>query len=163
MAMSTRSSPSPGCRYGCARPHGDQTVVLATHLMGSPEFGVIDGEPLPRLEPFGLLDSLPDRSWTRPRVGTPHRGGTAGLPPDAPEDGAAPGIRPASTDLSDREMAKAAELGAGVAGGGRTLQRLRARYAQQGLWGLVDQRATRGMGAHRAGGRAGGRRGSGGS
>ena len=28
---------------------GDQTVVLATHLMGSPGFGVIDGEPLPQL------------------------------------------------------------------------------------------------------------------
>jgi putative transposase len=50
---------------------GDETVVLATYLMGSPGFGVIDGEPLPQLSPFGLLDSLPDhvveaaKQWER--------------------------------------------------------------------------------------------------
>jgi hypothetical protein len=38
----------------------------------------------------------------------------------------------------DRDRAKA-ELGVGV----RAVQTRRARYAQQGLWGLVDQRAVR--------------------
>lgn len=41
--------------------------------------------------------------------------------------------------MSDRERAKAAELGAGL----RTIQIRRSRFLQQGLWGLVDQRATR--------------------
>jgi transposase InsO family protein len=125
---------------------GDQTVVLATHLMGSPGFGVIDGEPLPQLSAFGLLDSLPDhvldaaKRWERHIVEV-----TAGLPPDAPEGAAPrPEYDPATRTLSDREIAKAAELAAeGTPVAVRTLQRLRARYAQQGLWGLVDQRATR--------------------
>lgn len=38
-----------------------------------------------------------------------------------------------------RERAMAAELGVGV----RTMQKRRARYARQGLWGLVDQRVAR--------------------
>ena len=55
-----------------------------------------------------------------------------------------PEYDPATRTLSDREIAKAAELAAaGTPVAVRTLQRLRARYAQQGLWGLVDQRATR--------------------
>ena len=37
------------------------------------------------------------------------------------------------------DQAKAAELGVSL----RTVQPRRARYAQQGLWGLVDQRAVR--------------------
>jgi hypothetical protein len=142
----------------------DETVVLATYLMGSPGFGVIDGEPRPQLSPFGLLDSLPDhvvdaaKQWEHHIVEI-----ITGVAPDPP-DGAVP--RPeydaATRTLSDRETAKAAELAAaGMPVAVRTLQRLRARYAQQGLWGLVDQRATRGLGEHRAGGRAGGRRGSG--
>ena len=38
--------------------------------------------------------------------------------------------------LFEREKAKAAELGAGL----RTVQRMRRRYLDQGLWGLVDTR-----------------------
>jgi putative transposase len=125
---------------------GEEAVVLATHLMGSPGFGVIDGEPLPQLSPFGLLDSLADdvvdaaKRWERHIVEV-----ATGLPPDAP-DGAlpCPEYDPATRTLSDRETAKAAELAAaGRPVAVRTLQRLRARYGQQGLWGLIDQRATR--------------------
>ena len=56
--------------------------------------------------------------------------------------GAAPGTRPrpeydpVATSLFEREKAKAAELGAGL----RTVQRMRRRYLDQGLWGLVDTR-----------------------
>ena len=56
--------------------------------------------------------------------------------------GAAPGTRPrpeydpVATSLFERERAKAAELGAGL----RTVQRMRRRYLDQGLWGLVDTR-----------------------
>src|SRR4029077_14586867 len=63
-----------------------------------------------------------------------------GLSPDAPP-GARPheGYDPAMTSLAERQRAKAAELGVSV----RTIEGKRARYAAQGLWGLVDQRVTR--------------------
>jgi putative transposase len=63
-----------------------------------------------------------------------------GLPPDAPLGTVPrPGFDPATTTVVERDQAKAAELGVSV----RTVQQRRARYAQQGLWGLVDQRAAR--------------------
>lgn len=46
---------------------------------------------------------------------------------------------PARRSLTARQQAKAAELGVTA----RTIEMRRARYAAQGLWGLVDQRATR--------------------
>ena len=48
-----------------------QMVVLATHLMSAPDFGVIDAAPPPQMTPFGLLDTLPApvlaaaREWER--------------------------------------------------------------------------------------------------
>jgi hypothetical protein len=120
---------------------GVEQVVLAAHLMAAPDFAVIDGKPLPRVEPFGLLDSLPQealaeaRDWERHVVEV-----DTGLPP-----GAAPGTLPrpeydpATRSLSQRKQAKAAELGVSL----RTVQYRRVRYAEQGLWGLVDQRAVR--------------------
>ncbi|MDH6613874.1 hypothetical protein M2163_000982, partial [Streptomyces sp. SAI-135] len=52
---------------------------------------------------------------------------------------------PARHTLAERERAKAAELTA--LGFGRvsrtTVQRMRLAYRKQGLWGLVDHRATR--------------------
>lgn len=49
------------------------------------------------------------------------------------------GPDPAIRTLAARDQAKATELGVSV----RTVQFRRARYVQQGLWGLVDQRAVR--------------------
>ena len=120
---------------------GADSVVLAGHLMASPGFAVVDSEPAPSVEPFALLDSLPGavldtaREWERHVVEI-----ETGLPPGA-EPGVAPQPEydPTSTTVVDRDRAKAAELGVGV----RTVQTRRARYAQQGLWGLVDQRAVR--------------------
>jgi putative transposase len=120
---------------------GADSVVLAVHLMASPGFAVVDSEPAPSVEPFALLDSLPGavldtaREWERHVVEI-----ETGLPPGA-EPGVAPKPEydPTSTTVVDRDRAKAAELGVGV----RTVQTRRARYAQQGLWGLVDQRAVR--------------------
>ena len=49
---------------------GAEQVVLAGHLMASPGFEVIDSEPAPAVEPFGLLDSLPgDGARRGPGVG----------------------------------------------------------------------------------------------
>ena len=125
---------------------GAEMVVLAAHLMGSPGFEVIAGAPVPQLPPLGLLDALPAdavaaaKQWERHVVEV-----TTGLVPDAgPGATPRPDYDPATRTLSQRENAKAAELAAaGRPVAVRTLQRLRARYAQQGLWGLVDQRVVR--------------------
>jgi len=120
---------------------GGEQVVLAGHLMAAPDFEVLDAVALPEIEPFGLLESLPAevvaaaQSWRDHVVEV-----ETGLLPDA-APGARPreGYDPASTSLSDRQRAKAGELGVTV----RTVELKRARYAAQGLWGLVDQRAAR--------------------
>ncbi|NVI89855.1 Mu transposase C-terminal domain-containing protein [Actinomadura sp. BRA 177] len=120
---------------------GSELVVLLPHLLGSPGFGVIDGESLPEIEPYGLFDGLPEdvvataKDWERHIVEV-----MTGLPPD-PEPGAVPRPEydPATTTIKERAGAKATELGVGV----RTIFARRARYAAQGLWGLVDQRAVR--------------------
>ena len=58
--------------------------------MAAPDFAVTGGDPLPAVEPFGLLDSLPEevlaaaREWERHVVEV-----ETGLPPDA-EPGTAP-------------------------------------------------------------------------
>ena len=53
---------------------GAQMVVLATHLMSAPDFGVIDAAPPPQMTPFGLLDTLPAPVLAAAGMGTPHRG-----------------------------------------------------------------------------------------
>jgi hypothetical protein len=120
---------------------GAESVVLVSYLMASPGFMVVDGAPVPRVEPFGLLDGLPDevldeaRGWERHVVEV-----ETGLPPDAgPGVAPRPGYDPAVCSLTQRERVKAEELGVSL----RTVEYRRARYAEQGLWGLVDQRATR--------------------
>lgn len=116
-------------------------MVLASHLVSSPGFAVIDAQTLPALEPFGLLDSLPDevlaaaKEWQRHIVEV----NTGLLPDAAPGALARPEYEPALRTVAQRVEAKAAELGVGT----RTVFTRRARYAQQGLWGLVDQRAVR--------------------
>ena len=120
---------------------GSEQVVLASYLMAASDFAVAGGIPVPGVEPFGLLDGLPEevlaaaRDWERHVVEV-----EAGLAPDA-EPGAEPrpGYDPQARTLAQRTQAKAAELGMTS----RTVERMRARYARQGLWGLVDQRAVR--------------------
>jgi putative transposase len=120
---------------------GAQSVVLVAYLMACPEFSVVDGEPLPAVEPFGLLDGLPPkvledaRTWERNIVEV-----ETGLPPNPPLGASPrPGFDPATTTVAERDRAKALELGVSL----RTMQIRRARYARQGLWGLVDQRTVR--------------------
>ncbi len=120
---------------------GAESVVLASYLMASPDFAVTGTDPLPALEPSGLLAALPEavrsaaHEWERHMVEV-----ETGLPL-----GAGPGIRPrpeydpALCSLMERVAAKADELGVSL----RTMQARRSRYVQQGVWGLVDQRATR--------------------
>ncbi|WP_063047729.1 Mu transposase C-terminal domain-containing protein [Nocardia pseudovaccinii] len=120
---------------------GAEQVVLAAHLMAAMDFTVLDAASLPAVEPFGLLDMLPAdvvaaaQRWREHVVEV-----DTGLPPN-PVPGARPreGYDPAVTSLAQRQRAKAAELGVSL----RTIEAKRARYAAQGLWGLVDQRVTR--------------------
>jgi transposase InsO family protein len=120
---------------------GVEQVVLVSHLLSCPAFALLGHNEPVGLEPFGLLDGLPAdvvdaaREWERHVVEV-----ETGLPPGA-EPGAVPrdGFDPAVTAVNDRDAVKAAELGVSV----RTVQTRRARYARQGLWGLVDQRSTR--------------------
>ena len=120
---------------------GAESVVLVAYLMASPEFAVIDGAPTPSVEPFGLMDGLPVKALAQAREWERHIVEVeTGLPPGA-LPGATPraGFDPASTTIAERDQAKAAELGVSL----RTVKTRRARYTQQGLWGLVDQRAVR--------------------
>jgi putative transposase len=120
---------------------GGESVLLASYLMAAPDFAVVDGAPTPQVEPFGLMAGLPEevlaeaREWERHVVEV-----ETGLPPGA-EPGAAPRPEydPATHSLTARAQAKAAELGVGA----RTVERMRSRYARQGVWGLVDRRAVR--------------------
>lgn len=110
---------------------GGESIVLASYLMASPGFGLVDGAPAPSVEPFGLLEGLPLEARESALLWRGHV--------EEVETGRAPEADPATSTLAQREQAKARELGVGV----RTIQARRARYARQGVWGLVDQRAAR--------------------
>jgi len=120
---------------------GPESVVLVAYLMACPDFAVLDGEPLPAVEPFGLLDGLPPKVLEYARRWECHLVEIeTGLPPNPPPGATPrPGFDPATTTVAERDRAKAAELGVSL----RTMQVRRARYARQGLWGLVDQRTVR--------------------
>jgi len=120
---------------------GGEQVVLAGHLMAAADFAVLDSVSLPVMEPFGLLESLPAEVVAEAERWRDHLVEmTTGLPPGAaPGTAACPGFDPSTTSAADRLQAKAAELGISA----RTIERKRARFEAQGLWGLVDQRAAR--------------------
>jgi len=126
---------------------GGPWVMLLTHLLGAADFQVLStAGPRRRAGPVALPDDLPaavaERAlwWERHLVEM-----LTGLALDA-----APGTRPraeydpAAVSLQVRETAKANELkAAGEQVSLRTVQRMRRRYEQAGIAGLVDRRATR--------------------
>ena len=125
---------------------GQAMVVALPFLLAAPDFAVVRAgaaaPPRPVMAPHGLLEALPEhvvsaaRDWERHLVEL-----QTGVPPGAP-----PGTTPRAEydlarPLAERERAKAAELtAAGVPASARTVRRMRARYLDQGLWGLVDSR-----------------------
>ncbi|WP_433381473.1 Mu transposase C-terminal domain-containing protein [Streptosporangium sp. CA-115845] len=126
---------------------GATSVVALPYLLAAPDFAVVGvTAPTPRIAPVGLLEALPEpvvqaaRDWERHLVEM-----ETGLAPDAPEGTRArPEYDPLLHPLHEREQAKAAELSAmGIKASVRTVQRMRHRYREQGLWGLVDTRYTR--------------------
>ncbi|MGW6571135.1 integrase catalytic domain-containing protein [Streptomyces sp. NPDC054945] len=120
---------------------GAESVVLASYLMATPDFAVTGTEPLPTLEPFGLLATLPEAARAAAQEWESHIVEVeTGLPPSVePGTPVRPEYDPACRSLVERAQAKADELGVSL----RTVQGKRSRYAQQGLWGLVDQRLVR--------------------
>jgi hypothetical protein len=125
---------------------GAVAVVLLSLLFADAGFAVLDAPGGPRVPPLSFLESLPEvareraLAWERHvrevETGQPGRPGAAG-PPRAEYD---PQVR----TLAQREEAKAAELSAaGMPTSVVTVRRMRARYRREGVWGLVDHRATR--------------------
>lgn len=55
---------------------GSEQVVLASYLMAASDFAVVGGIPVPGVEPFGLLDGLPEEVLAAGAgLGTPRGGG----------------------------------------------------------------------------------------
>jgi hypothetical protein len=120
---------------------GETTVAALALLLAADDFAIVGAGPALRLEPAGLLAGLPQkvveaaRAWERHLIEV--------------ESGVVPGSVPRpqygpARPMLEREEAKAAELtAAGTATSVRTVRRMRKRYREQGLLGLVDARYLR--------------------
>jgi hypothetical protein len=125
---------------------GQVAAVLLSALFADSGFQVL-GAPAPAaVPPLGLLESLPPAvreralAWERHvrevETGCPGGSGDTGAPQEQ--------FDPRTRTLAQREEAKAAELtAAGMRTSAVTVRRMRARYRKDGVWGLVDHRATR--------------------
>ncbi|MGJ5805964.1 Mu transposase C-terminal domain-containing protein [Streptomyces europaeiscabiei] len=120
------------------------SVVLLGHLLASDGFAVVSsvGPGRPPLPEEGVLEGLPEEAVARARwwqrhlteLLTGHPDGDPHAPMRAEYD-------PAVHSLRQRELTKVAELRkAGEDVGLSTLQRLRARFENEGVSGLVDGR-----------------------
>jgi transposase InsO family protein len=122
---------------------GQTASVLASFLFADPTFTVV-GSPATGVQPWGLLESVPERereralAWQRHireiETGLPGGPGSVGTP--------RPEYDPQRTSMAEREQAKADELARlGWPRVSRaTVRRMRARYHGQGLWGLIRRR-----------------------
>ena len=123
------------------------SVCLSMSLAGAAVGVGSCAQRAPKVDRLGLLESLPEavveavREWERHLVEV-----DTGVVPGSPA-----GARPRPEYDPDTQTvtaccrAKAAELtAAGTKTSFRTVQRMRARYRDQGLWGLVDARSARG-------------------
>jgi len=125
---------------------GTKSVMSLAELFRAPGTAVLPSPQKAPLPPQGLLQSVPAsrveraRWWEQQIIEV-----LTGVPPEAgPGTTARPGFDPHASTLRQREMAKVAELKAlGQEIPLSTFQRLRRSYEQEGLWGLVDGRATR--------------------
>jgi putative transposase len=125
---------------------GTMVVVSSTELFRAPSTAALPSPPRAPLPPQGMLQGIPAARLERARWWERHIIEVlTGVPPEAESDAAAnPGFDPHASTLRQREMAKVAELkGLGQEIRLSSFQRLRRRYEQEGLWGLVDGRATR--------------------
>ena len=126
---------------------GETTLVALGYLLSAQDFELIGAGRAPKVDRLGLLESLPEavvqaaREWERHLVEV-----DTGVVPGAPAGTRPrPEYDPDTHTVTARCRAKAAELtAAGTKTSLRTVQRMRARYRDQGLWGLVDARSARG-------------------
>lgn len=134
-----------GARCRLVDEAGAVRVVLVTHLMADEDFTVIGGAlrqyvpargPLDRLEPGVREQALAwERHIREVETGCAEVDGSGRVRAE---------YDPKARSLAEREAAKAAELTAqGEAVSITTVRRMRARYREQGVWGLVDGRAKR--------------------
>jgi hypothetical protein len=125
---------------------GSTTVILLPQLLSDPTFALV-GAPRAPLPPLGALEGLPDEvieqaHWWERQIIEVLTGLPAGVEPGAT---AKPEYDLSVTTLRQRELTKVAELAVhGHAISLATVQRLRRRYEQEGLWALIDRRVTRG-------------------
>ncbi|WP_328901392.1 Mu transposase C-terminal domain-containing protein [Streptomyces sp. NBC_00441] len=126
---------------------GTASLILLAHLLAADGFEFVDqGEGPPRMPPFALLDVVPKQEAKRAAAWERHVTEVEfGRPMDASADtDPRPEYDPAARTLQEREAAKASELSAlGWKVSAVTVRRMRKRYREQGLWGLVDHRKTR--------------------
>jgi transposase InsO family protein len=125
---------------------GTKSVMRLAELFRAPGTAVVASPRKAPLPPQGLLAGVPASRVERARWWEQHiiEVLTGVLPEAAPGTVPRPGFDPHASTLRQREMAKVAELGAlGHEIPLSTFQRLRHSYEQEGLWGLVDGRATR--------------------
>ena len=127
---------------------GEAAVVALPYLLAAPDFAIVGtgtaaAGRAPRLAPLGLLESLPEAVARPPGTGSgtwsrSMTGRAAGCPGRARRRGRSTTWHHAAGRAG---RAKAAELtAAGVKASVRTVRRMRYRYREQGLWGLVDTR-----------------------
>ncbi|MDI5973561.1 helix-turn-helix domain-containing protein [Streptomyces sp. SL13] len=119
-------------------------TVLANHLFADPDFDVV-GTPYRGVPPFGLLEELPEQVRERAYAWERHVCEVeTGCPVPGQDQEPRAEFDPSLRTMAEREEAKAAELtAAGQPASAVTVRRMRARYREQGLWGLVDSRAAR--------------------
>ncbi|MEW2252740.1 Mu transposase C-terminal domain-containing protein [Streptomyces sp. NPDC006975] len=126
---------------------GTASLVLLSHLLAADGFEFVgQGEGPPRMPPFALMDVVPEQEADRAAAWERHVTEVEfGKPTGSTADAAPrPEYDPAARTLQEREVAKAAELSAlGWKVSAITVRRMRKRYREQGLWGLVDHRKTR--------------------
>ncbi|MQY16865.1 hypothetical protein SRB5_70680 [Streptomyces sp. RB5] len=131
----------------CARlidANDSVATVLVNFLFAAPGFEVV-GAPRRGVAPFGLLEELPEQVRERAQAWERHvREVETGVPVPGQARVPRAGFDPARHTMAEREAAKAAELtAAGQPTSAVTVRRMRARYREHGLWGLVDGRAVR--------------------
>lgn len=119
-------------------------TVLVNYLFADPHFEVV-GAPRRHVPPFGLLEELPEQVRERAYAWERHvREVETGCPAPGQDQEPRAEFDPARRTMAEREEAKAAELtAAGQPASAVTVRRMRARYREHGLWGLVDGRAAR--------------------
>nr|WTB31498.1 hypothetical protein OG781_20210 [Streptomyces sp. NBC_00830] len=115
--------------------------------MAAEDFELLDSQATtPGLPPFGQLDTVPEPALLKAQFFKRHLIEVeTEVPPDAlAGTNPRPEFDPKWRTINERITAKAAELTtSGTSVSDRTLHRMRLRWRDEGVWGLVDRRATR--------------------